>query len=770
MLSGTHFYHATIKRIVSVFGTLFNNITIGRHSGNKISNIQRVPISYGPRNKFSSRMNKDLDGEKIAIKIPRMSFEITSIDYDTSTKLNRLNTTLTVAGNSPAKRKKMYQSVPYTLGMQLNILARNQEDALQILEQILPTFSPEYTVTVKDIEGPNSKTDVPFILNGVSFTDDYEGDYTGRRTLIYTLDFTVRVRFAPDTSRQSIIKKVKTEIADFTNVTTSAAQTMSTVYAIQDSPSANIREFVSLLNPADTQTVHLTQKNINLSGLSQLKSVTGVAIVTGDTPDFDRVENEDFSVQYSGLTGTGGTGTGSSFNIAGDGLSGKMNSADIGLAGLHFVVGDNITINSSPFHNTPNNIVLQVSSVDTPAATGQSPNSDSNLYGAITGVTVSSGLNTPNTFISDNYSPTFTRIVSGTTKNSPNDSNTPIGTGATFEIKLDKTGRVLNAAVVTGGIDYETTNTISVDTTTLGETAETFDLLFVPTGGSGEDASINVNLKGEDGSLQNLSISSAGKNYRVNDVLTVAGNLIGANSPAGSAPSNDLKIRVTNINGSPAQEEEGANSPFGVIQNIEFISGDSPHIERVGSQTYNFDSPFRNLILGVTSTESTTFNGRYTKSGSLNGKPKYIMDSPTGGINDTPTNNKLSISWTGTDWSIKNGDIVLATNSNNSPLYVVPDRDAVFGDQNSPLGFTSNWIIQTQKESDSVRVTSTETQDFSTGETTTGNVTLGTGVVLTSNNHVVTLNNLEAIYNEDEILTGDASGTIRTVYKTIVKK
>ena len=146
------------------------------------------------------------------------------------------------------------------------------------------------------------------------------------------------------------------------------------------------------------------------------------------------------------------------------------------------------------------------------------------------------------------------------------------------------------------------------------------------------------------------------------------------------------------------------------------------------------------------------------------------MDSPTGGTNDTPTNNKLSISWTGTNWSINNGDIVLATNSNNSPLYVVPDRDAVFGDQNSPLGFASTWIIQTQKDSDSVRVTSTETQDFSTGETTTGNVTLGTGFVLTSNNHVVTLNNLEAIYNEDEILTGDASGTIRTVYKTIVKK
>jgi len=228
MLSGKHFYNATIKRVVSVFGTLFNNIIIGRYDGTIMSQTQRVPISYGPRQKFLERAKQDLGEQRVAIKLPRMSFEITSITYDSSTKLNRMNKTIS-AGAGTATKNTTFQSVPYILGMQLNILTRNQEDALQIVEQILPTFSPEYTVTMKDIEGPGSKTDVPIILDGVSFTDEYEGEFVGRRTLIYTLDFTMKVRFAPDTSSQSVIRKVITDIADFTVVSSADAQSLETL-------------------------------------------------------------------------------------------------------------------------------------------------------------------------------------------------------------------------------------------------------------------------------------------------------------------------------------------------------------------------------------------------------------------------------------------------------------------------------------------------------------------------------------------------------------
>ena len=229
MLSGVHFYHATIKRIVSVFGTCFNNIVIGRYDGQRMTNSQRVPISYGPREKFTARMNQDLGEQRVAIKLPRMSFEITSISYDQSTKLNKLNTKLTTTGDT-TKKSKTFQSVPYVLGMQLNILARNQEDALQIVEQILPTFSPEYTVSVKDIDGPGSTTDVPIILESVSFSDEYEGDFTGRRTLIYTLDFTIKIKFAPDSSDQKIIRKVTANILNNSTVESLAdATTLNTI-------------------------------------------------------------------------------------------------------------------------------------------------------------------------------------------------------------------------------------------------------------------------------------------------------------------------------------------------------------------------------------------------------------------------------------------------------------------------------------------------------------------------------------------------------------
>ena len=351
MLNGVHFYHATIKRIVSVFGTIFNNIVVGRHSGNKISNIMRVPISYGPREKFLARINQNLNQQRVAIKLPRMSFEITSIEYDTSTKLNRLNKTITT-GDSPGNRNSMFQSVPYTLGMQLNIMAKNQEDALQILEQILPTFSPEYTVAIKDIEGVGSKTDVPFILNSVSFTDDYEADMITRRTIIYTLDFTIRVRFAPDVSKASIIKRVETDIADFTNVTTATADVLSQIRVSADSPSAPITTFVSLINPDDIQTINLAFTSFTLSGLTPLNEVTSISVASGGGADADRVENETLTSTIENLASTtDGSGTDATFDVVINGVTGATNSVSINNGGSGYADTDTITISAAPYDN-----------------------------------------------------------------------------------------------------------------------------------------------------------------------------------------------------------------------------------------------------------------------------------------------------------------------------------------------------------------------------------------------------------------------------------
>jgi len=215
MLSG-HFYHATIRKVVSVFGTLFNNISVVRKDGTgKVVNITRVPLAYGPKQKFLARLDEqpDLDSTKVAIKLPRMSFEIISMTYDSSIKTNR-NNMLEVASVAGNKRTAVRNYAPYRIGFQLSIIAKNQDDALQCMEQILPYFQPEYTVTIKDLDDLEVKTDLPFVLTGIQMTDDYEGDFIARRAIIYTLDFETRVRFYGPVSYRTVIKDVLVNLND----------------------------------------------------------------------------------------------------------------------------------------------------------------------------------------------------------------------------------------------------------------------------------------------------------------------------------------------------------------------------------------------------------------------------------------------------------------------------------------------------------------------------------------------------------------------------
>jgi len=243
MLGNTYFYNKSLKTIVAVFGTLFNNISIAKLVNGKMQGIARVPLSYAPRQKFLARLasydpNNPID---VAVRLPRMSFEITSIQYDTSSKLNRLNSTLYPIADNTIEKARVYQSTPYIIGMQLNILARHQDDALQCVEQILPYFNPEYNITVKDLEGPGSRTDIPISLQGVSFQDDYEGDFeASRRTIIYTLDFTIRVKFTgPLDQRAKIIKWVEANIhADMNISPTSKPDEIIRVEATSE-PDAN---------------------------------------------------------------------------------------------------------------------------------------------------------------------------------------------------------------------------------------------------------------------------------------------------------------------------------------------------------------------------------------------------------------------------------------------------------------------------------------------------------------------------------------------------
>jgi len=223
---GTHFYHEHIKRAVAVFGTLFNNIkVIKKDSTGKALSTIKVPLAYGPRQKFLARITdeKYLNDPKLAIRLPRMSFELISILYDQSTKLQKgLTRTISSGANS---RSSVLYPVGYRIGIQLNVMAKNQDDALQILEQILPFFQPDYTVTVKELDGA-FKTDMPFVLESVSMADDYEGDFNTRRAIIYTLEFETRVRFYGPVFDRSIIRQTETNFAssspipDYTQILT----------------------------------------------------------------------------------------------------------------------------------------------------------------------------------------------------------------------------------------------------------------------------------------------------------------------------------------------------------------------------------------------------------------------------------------------------------------------------------------------------------------------------------------------------------------------
>lgn len=214
---GNHFYHAAIRRTVSVFGTLFNDINVLRKgSDGSAKSIVKVPLAYGPKQKFLARLDQQssLDDPKIALKLPRMSFEITGMAYNTNAKLQKGLKQTIPDPSDPNKKKTILGPVSYNLQLQLSIMAKNQDDALQILEQILPFFQPDYTVSVKEVNN-TFKSDQPFILQSVGLSDDYEGDFTTRRAIIYTLDFETKVNFYGGIGSQGIIKSVN---IDYNNV------------------------------------------------------------------------------------------------------------------------------------------------------------------------------------------------------------------------------------------------------------------------------------------------------------------------------------------------------------------------------------------------------------------------------------------------------------------------------------------------------------------------------------------------------------------------
>ena len=215
---GQHFYHKQIRNTVIAFGTIFNNINIKRldSSGNPLQNI-KVPLSYSPREKFITRLEQQssLTGSEssVAITLPRMAFEITGYSYDATRKLNKNQKIGVVTTNADTtKLNSQFSPVPYNVSFELSVFTANSDDGLQIIEQILPYFQPDYTVTMIENSTMGTKRDIPFILESTNYTDSYAGDLTTSRRIEYTLSFTAKIYLFGPISTSAIIKKVSADL------------------------------------------------------------------------------------------------------------------------------------------------------------------------------------------------------------------------------------------------------------------------------------------------------------------------------------------------------------------------------------------------------------------------------------------------------------------------------------------------------------------------------------------------------------------------------
>ena len=209
---GSTFYHQTIRKYVAVFGTLFNDINIERkNSSGVVVERLKVPLAYGPKQKWLLAIQETTaDRKVIATRTPRMGFAMTGISYDSARKLNTIGRNVAAnTSSTTSNMTTMYNPVPYNFDFQLFILVKNAEDGTQILEQVLPYFTPEFTVTVNTIPDMNIKADVPITLNSADVADEYEGDLTARRTITWTLSFTLKGFIYPNVTSGQIIKSIE---------------------------------------------------------------------------------------------------------------------------------------------------------------------------------------------------------------------------------------------------------------------------------------------------------------------------------------------------------------------------------------------------------------------------------------------------------------------------------------------------------------------------------------------------------------------------------
>ena len=248
---GRTWNHDSIRKYIIVFGTVFNDIYINRLSSTgEVLQTLKIPLTYGPKDKVLARLDQNPEMlNQVGIVLPRISFEMTSMEYDPTRKLNTLNklTKQSATAGTDDEVKYQYQPVPYDMQFEMNILVKNAEDGTRIVEQIVPYFTPDFTVSVNVVPEVDGPRDVPIILNSITSQDQYEGSFTERRVLTWTLSFTLKGYLYGPTKKSKLIKKAETtfrlpedvETGNTTNTTSTVIVTARPGLTANGQPTSN---------------------------------------------------------------------------------------------------------------------------------------------------------------------------------------------------------------------------------------------------------------------------------------------------------------------------------------------------------------------------------------------------------------------------------------------------------------------------------------------------------------------------------------------------
>jgi hypothetical protein len=240
--------------MVSVFGSIFNDMEVVKKDSNgKILQKIKVPLGYAPRSKVLARLNEQTTGPNIALKLPRMSFEISSMEYDPNARVSKHKNYTKVITGDTLQLNKLGAPAVWKVGFELNILAKTQDEGLQLIEQILPMFQPEYTVTIKDIPTMDITTDTPIVLESVTLNDDYEGDLVTRRAIVYTLVFGTRIRYYRGIGKSKQILETEVDFSEDVDPTTHKFETLKIVGTTTSDGAGGYKEpYTETINFFDT--------------------------------------------------------------------------------------------------------------------------------------------------------------------------------------------------------------------------------------------------------------------------------------------------------------------------------------------------------------------------------------------------------------------------------------------------------------------------------------------------------------------------------------